>query len=112
MFCEIATSSTANDPDLNHTRRRLSVLSDNKLVDGVDSLNLDKTEEAPPSGNVSNRLITVSPSNINGFVGFIVDPLFLFLPLIIAVAVAGGSSYRWFHRQLIRRVFEERVCPV
>jgi hypothetical protein len=53
---------TANDAELNHTRRRLSVLSDNKLVDGVDNLNLDAEEEpAATSASVSAAVHSLLP---------------------------------------------------
>ena len=127
-FCEpfyTATSSTANDPDLNHTRRRLSVLSDNKLVDGVDSLNLDKTEEAPPSGNVSNRinlgwaggmlssvvLITYHLSLIT----YHLSPhhvMLMFFPVHYSLTSADGTTVGRVYCQFVRRIFKERLCPV
>lgn len=40
--------------DIKQTRRRLSVMSDNKLVEGFDSVNLDAGEEEVCSTNVSH----------------------------------------------------------
>ena len=54
----LSASTTANDAELNHTRRRLSVLSDNKLVDGVDSLNLDSKLESQPTETSVPRVAT------------------------------------------------------
>lgn len=48
--------SKAKDPkDLKQARRRLSVMSDNKLIEGMDGVNLDTaTEAAPESGGSSS----------------------------------------------------------
>ena len=36
----------ADSKSLKQTRRRLSVMSDNKLIEGMDSVNLDEKEAA------------------------------------------------------------------
>jgi len=53
--------STVDDKDVKQIRRRLSVMSDNKLVEGFDSVNLDGEEDqqaaatpAPSSGFIVN----------------------------------------------------------
>lgn len=39
--------NTDDAKNLKQTRRRLSVMSDNKLIEGMDNVNLDEKEAAP-----------------------------------------------------------------
>lgn len=45
------TTSPKDDKDIKQARRRLSVMSDNKLVEGFDSVNLDGDEEVIGAGS-------------------------------------------------------------
>ena len=89
---------TANDAELNHTRRRLSVLSDNKLVDGVDSLNLDGkgvADEAPPSASsVPVRGRCVRGSLLLLLVVVVVSDPLASRPLLSCRCLSRGSRRR------------------
>jgi hypothetical protein len=47
----IGNVKESEEKDIKQTRRRLSVMSDNKLVEGFDSVNLDGDEEVKGNFN-------------------------------------------------------------
>lgn len=53
-----------NEPDLKQTRRRLSVMSDNKLVEGLGDVNLNDKDEATEAKSAANGFI------INSYGGY------------------------------------------
>jgi hypothetical protein len=84
-FFKGTQSPKSEEKDIKQARRRLSVMSDNKLVEGFDSVNLDADEEV---------FYCVLYS------------------LILTFLIDYCCWINWFHCQLLWRLFEKRLCPI
>ena len=57
--------SKTDGGDLKQTRRRLSVMSDNKLIEGMDGVNLDEEQEQVGGASVSSYSSSLKKSAAN-----------------------------------------------
>ena len=89
------------DDDVQHARRKLSILTDKTLVESLDNVNLDTKEEEEAAAAVMSTLlrnldlIDLIPN------GRTVN--------IICIISDINRKYLWLYRQFLWRLFEERI---
>ena len=123
----LLASTTANDAELNHTRRRLSVLSDNKLVDGVDNLNLDSKVEGQPTETSVPGSLSRPVRLIQYIYGCMANSLLiafhhnrlqlnyhllLFCNSLAGYGTGSFATFRWIHCEQLWWIFQKRICPL